>query len=122
MVLVYVVPNFVPSYARLSLPDSASEIQEYRSGVYDYLDIVKASLPEDEFSSYAKSLNFEQRYSSRTDNDVQSVLDMTFSDAPAWWDPPEADERTYFNYTKGDEHLEYVKYSNGKVYHLKASW
>jgi hypothetical protein len=122
VLLVYVVPNFVPSQARLSLPDSAKDIEEYRSGVSDYLDVVKASMPERDFFAYAKSLSFEKVYSPQQHSAIQPILDMAFSHTPVWWDPPAADERTFFNYTQGDDNLEYVKYHNGKIYHLKASW
>ena len=113
-----VVDLVVPSKAIARLPKSATNEQEYYQGVIDYVRSVKASLPPEDYEEYAKSMGFKTRFSERDPN--RMYANLGHGDAPEWWDPPRADETTYFEYDAG--WTRFLKYKEGVVYYMDCSW
>jgi hypothetical protein len=110
---------------RKALPAEASDIIEHLShGAIggDFARFLKASLPENRYSDYAKSLGLSERFNPQKHQRIQSTLNMTIDDAPSWWTPPEVDSTAYFEHKEGDDYLRVLRYHDGSVYFLVLSW
>jgi hypothetical protein len=83
---------------------------------------LKASLPANRYSDYAKSLGLSERFDPDVNQGIQSTLNLKLYDAPAWWNPPEVDSTSYFEHKKGDDYMRVLRYYNGSVYLLELSW
>ena len=120
----FLLDYFMPSAARSKLPPSATQIQEYYSCSWngDFVRVIKAKLPREEYVSYAQSLSLATLFDPAINHDIESEINMGVGDAPTWWTPPRASRTTYFRYEKGDDYLEVLSYSNGYVYYLVSSW
>ncbi len=114
---------FMPSAARRALPGSATVVQEYYSDSWngDYVRCVRAKLPEADFPLYAKHLGLTERFDPVAHADITNMINMSF-DVPDWWAPPQAGPTTYFQYKRGDDFLEVLKFSEGYVYFVSTSW
>jgi len=122
--VLLLLDTFMPSGARRALPSSAADIQEYYSDSWngDFVRLLKARLPEEDYEDYAKSLDLTIRFDESKHADIRSSIDMGAGDAPSWWDPPRSNDTTYFDHVKGDDYVQTLKYSNGTVYLLIVSW
>lgn len=121
---VLLLDRFIPSAARRKLPASATQIQEYYSNCWngDFVRLIKAKLPRQEYAKYAGSLNLASLYDPAIRQDMEGTINMGIGDAPSWWNPPTASGTTYFEYKKGNDCLQVLSYSNGYVYYLVTSW
>ena len=122
--ILYLLDTFMPSAARRALPKSATDIQEYYSDSWngDFVRLIKARLPKDDYEEYAKALDLSTRFDESTHADIRSMIDIGAGDAPAWWDPPPSSSTTYFDHVRGDDYVKTLKYSNGTVYLFIGSW
>lgn len=113
----------MPSTARRSLPESATDVQEHYSDSWngDYVRCIKARLPEIDLPLYAKKLGLSERFDPAAHHDIANLIDISF-DGPDWWTPPPATQTTYFGYERGDDFLQVLKYSSGYVYFVSTSW
>ena len=125
LVALFVVDDIVPSAARRALPDSADSVREYYSDAWinpDFVRLVKAELPSEDYPRFATALGLTQRFDPVIHGDMRSTLEMGIGDAPEWWDPPSATTTTYFDHVEGGEFVEVLRYNNGTVYYLVSSW
>ena len=118
----FLVDYFMPSAAERALPSSAKNIQTYFSGFNDFARLIKADILPEDYSTYAAALNLTERFDPSLHADIETMLNIGVGDAPAWWNPPKASETTYFEHTKGDDYLRYLKIADGRIYHLTLSW
>ena len=108
----------LPSAATRNLPHSATEKQEYFAGFNDYVRLIKAKLPPEDFDLYAQNLGMSNKYN-KNDPD-KMYANLGHGDAPIWWDPPKASENTYFEYRTG--YVRCLKYDAGVVYYMECTW
>ncbi len=121
----YFLREFRTSDGRKSLPAEAANVEEYLiHGIVggDFTRLLKASLPAERYSDYAKSLGLSERFDSQKHHRIESSLSMKIGDAPSWWNPPEIDSTTYFQHKEGDDYLRVLRYRNGSVYLIVCSW
>ncbi len=121
----YLYNVLIPSKARRALPESASHIQEYFSGGWnsDFLRLIKAKLPKEDYEKYAESLGLTKHFDeSKNGKKLRALLNMLFGGDQDWWDPPDASKTTYYDYVKERDYIEALKYSNGTIYYFATSW
>jgi|GEM_PF-1737303 len=127
----YFLREFQTSAGRKALPAEAANVEQYlKHGIIggDFIRLLKASLPAERYSDYAKSLGLSDTFDPRVHQRIEPTLNMNptlnmkIGDAPGWWNPPEVDSTTYFEYKEGDDHLRVLRYHNGSVYLLDLSW
>jgi hypothetical protein len=107
------------------LPPSAANVTEHLTHGFvggDFWRLLKADLPKEDYAVYAKSLNLHTLYQPERDQAVEGSINLKIGDAPEWWNPPNTDSTTYFEHIKGDDHLRVLRYHNGSIYYLVASW
>lgn len=112
----------MPSAAERALPESAENVQCHHSGLNDYVRLIKANMPREDFENYARSLKLSRRYNPSKHKKIEGLLNVGIGDAPPWWDPPDANETTYFEHTEGHEYVRFLKYHNGRVYYMELKW
>lgn len=122
--VLLLLDTFMPSGARRALPRSATHIQEYYSDSWngDFVRLLKARLPVEDYEDYAKSLDLTIRFDESKHADIRSSIDIGAGDVPSWWDPPRSSDTTYFDHVKGDDYVQTLKYLNGTVYLFIVSW
>lgn len=121
----YFAREFGTSDGRKSLPREASNVQEHLThGIIpaDFTSLLKASLPVERYTDYARALGFPEQFDPKANERIESILNMTIGDAPTWWDPPKVDATTYFEHQEGDDHLRVLRYHDGSVYLLVLRW
>ncbi|MEI6071520.1 MAG: hypothetical protein WCS31_06990 [Verrucomicrobiae bacterium] len=120
---VVLLNRFTPSAPRSKLPPSATDIQEYYSvsGNGDFVRLIKAKMPQQEYPEYARRLQLVTIFDPATHRNLESMINIGIGGAPPWWNPPKASKTTYFENNKSD-YLQVLSYSNGYVYYLVASW
>ena len=121
----YPIRELQTSAGRKALPTDAANVEEYLiHGFFggDSTRLLKASLPAERYSDYAKSLELSERFDPQVHHRIESILNMKIGDAPIWWDPPQVDSTAYFKHKEGDDHLRILRYHNGSVYLLVMSW
>ncbi len=118
----FLVDYFMPSASERALPSSAKYVQTYFRGFNDFARLIKADIDPEDYSTYAEAINLTKRFDPSLHADIETMLNITVGDAPAWWNPPRADETTYFEYTEGDDYLRYLKIADGRIYQLTLSW
>lgn len=120
-----IVDKIVPSKARRALPYSAAEVQEYYSSAGftgDFTHVLKARLPERDFSQYAKNLGLTEKYDPRKYGSAYDHLKTSVGDVPDWWDEPMELDNCYFQLLPGKEFVERIKWKDGWVYFLAVAW
>jgi hypothetical protein len=120
--ILKVVLKLGSSQARLALPQDVQDVHEYGSGFVDYVRLVKAKIPEQEYTGYVSRMGLRTKYDPALHGEYRSTLHMSFSDAPRWWDPPDGLEGCFFNFTPGSNHYEISWFHNGYVYYCSTSW
>ena len=113
------------SVARKALPAEAANVEEcLKHGIIgsDFTRFLKASLPADRYSDYAKSIGLSDRFDPLVHQKIEPNLNMIICGAPGWWTPPEVDSTSFFEYKEGDDHLRVLRYHNGVVYLVELSW
>ncbi|MEP4076220.1 hypothetical protein [Haloferula sp.] len=113
------------SPGRQALPSSAANIEEALAHHFvggDFTRLLKADLTESDFSGYAKSLGLTERFDPEVHQHIEPTLNRTIGDAPAWWNPPEVDSTTFFDYEDGEDYLRVLRYRGGSVFLLVQSW
>ena len=121
----YFMREFRTSDGRKALPAEADNVEEYLiHGIVggDFTRLLKASLPAERYSDYAKSLGLTERFDPARHHGIAATLNMKIDGAPAWWNPPEIDSTTYFQHKEGDNYLRLLRYRNGSVYLMVLSW
>ncbi|MES2477076.1 MAG: hypothetical protein V4640_14925 [Verrucomicrobiota bacterium] len=121
----YPIREFRTSAGRKALPAEATQVKQHLNhGVFggDFTRLLKATLPAERYSDYAKSLGLSERFDSQVHHQIESTLNMKVDDAPAWWNPPAIDETAYFEHKQGDDYLRVLSYHNGSVFLLVRSW
>jgi hypothetical protein len=121
----YFLREFRTPEGRTALPAEATNVEEYLAHGFisgDFTWLLKASLPANRYSDYAKSLGLSERFDPEVHQGIQSTLNMMIGDAPVWWNPPEVDSTAYFEYKEGVTYLRLLRYHNGTVYLLELSW
>lgn len=121
----YFTREFRTSDGRKALPNEATNVQEYLGhGLIggDFTRLLKASLPAEHYSDYARALGLSERFDPQADDRIAPTLNMMIGDAPAWWHPPEVDTTAYFEHQEGDDYLRVLRYHDGSVYLLVLSW
>jgi hypothetical protein len=121
----YPIREFQTSAGRKALPADAANVEQYLiHGFFggDFTRLLKASLPAERYSDYAKSLGLSERFDPQVHHGMKSILNMKIGDAPLWWNPPEVHSTAYFQHKEGDEYLRVLRYHNGSVYLLVLSW
>ena len=121
----YFLREFRTPEGRTALPAEATNVEEYLAHGFistDFTWLLKASLPANRYSDYAKSLGLSERFDPDVNQGIQSTLNVKLSDVPAWWNPPEVDSTSYFEHKEGHDHLRILRYHNGSVYLLELSW
>jgi hypothetical protein len=121
----YGIKELTVSDGRKALPKDAANIEEdLVHGIIggDYTRRLKASLPPERYSDYARSLHLFERFDPEAHHRIESILNMTGGDAPVWWNPPKVDSATYFEHKEGDDYLKVLRYHNGSVYLLEQRW
>jgi hypothetical protein len=113
------------SEGRKALPLEATTLEEHLiHGFFggDFTRLLKASLPAERYSDYAKSLGLSERFDPQVHHRIEPILNWKILDAPSWWNPPEIDSTTYFQHKEGDDYLRVLRYHNGSVYLLVSRW
>lgn len=121
----YPLREFQTSDGRKALPRGAANVEEELiHGIFggDYTRLLKASLPAEQFSDYAKSLHLSERFDPQKHHGIETTLNMKIGDAPVWWNPPEVDTNDYFHHKAGDDYLRVLRYRDGSVYFLVVRW
>jgi hypothetical protein len=121
----YFLREFRASDGRKALPADAANVDEYliHGNVGgDFTRLLKASLPSNRYSDYAKSLDLSERFDPQRHHRIESILNTKIGEAPVWWNPPEINSTTYFQHKEGDDYLRVLRYHNGSVYLLVHSW
>lgn len=121
----YPIREFQTSAGRKALPKDAASVEEYLiHGFFggDFTRLLKASIPAERYSEYAKSLGLSERFDPQVHHRIESILNMKIGDAPIWWDPPRVDSNAYFKHKEKDDHLCVLRYHDGTVYLLVMSW
>ena len=120
---IWVLDNVVPSSAVRALPASASGVREYYHDNFtgDYVRVVKANMTESDYQTYARSLGLTERFDPTRDSDIESSIGARLC-GEVWWDPPSPSESTYFRHTRGEEHMQSLRFANGAAYFLSFSW
>ena len=121
----YPIRALQTSAGRKVLPASAANVEEYLiHGFFggDFTRLLKASLPAECYSDYAKSLGVFERFDPHVHHSIESIMNVKIGDAPIWWNPPKVDSTAYFKHKEGDDHLQVLCYQNGWVYLLISSW
>ena len=123
--LGYPLREFETSAGRKALPAEATNVEQYLGHGFfggDFVRLLKASLPVELYSDYAKSLGLSERFDPQVHQRIESTLNMWIGDAPMWWNPPEVDSTTFFEHEEGDDYLRVLRYHNGSVYLLVLRW
>jgi hypothetical protein len=115
----------MPSNARRHLPKSATDIQEYYHDYFngDYTRVLKARLPEADYSQYAKNLKLSGHVKSRENLPREGfyVMPQLKHARLSWWDPPDAWINCYYSSaTKGSSFTSIV-WHDGWVYFYACS-
>ena len=127
----YFLREFRTPEGRTALPAESTNVEEYLAHGFistDFTWLLKASLPANRYSDYAKSLGLSDKFDPRVHQKIEPTLNMNptldikVGDAPGWWNPPEVDSTSYFAYKEGDDHLRVLRYHNGSVYLMELSW
>ena len=121
----YPIRALQTSAGRKALPAEAANVKEYLiHGFFggDSTRLLKASLPAERYSDYAKSLELSERFDPQVHDRIEPILNMKIGEAPVWWNPPLVDSTTYFQYKEGDDYLRVLRYHNGLVYLLVIRW
>ncbi|MDC0087975.1 hypothetical protein OAI07_00375 [Akkermansiaceae bacterium] len=122
VVSLFVIDAVIPSEAKSALPNSAANVREYYSGTVDFVRLIKAELPQEDYVIYAANLGLTAQFNSAKHENIRRTIDMGISDAPSWWDPPNASGTTFFKYTEGDEYFQVLHYFKGTAYLVITSW
>lgn len=98
-------------------------MQEYYhdSWTGDFVRLLKARLPQADFPQYAKNLGLTERFDPVIHADIGGTIhSLRFVAGKKWFDPPPADQTTYFRHERGRHHSysEVLWYSNGFVYFI----
>jgi len=99
-------------------------VQEYYNDNWngDFVRLLKARLPEADFPQYAKNLGLTERFDPVTHADVDGIIhNLRFVSGQKWFDPPPADQTTYFKHQRGPHthsYSEVLWHSNGFVYFI----
>jgi hypothetical protein len=120
----YFLRELRTSDGRKALPAEAAHVEEWLvHGMVggDFTRLLKASLPAERYSDYAASLGLSERFAPQQHHN-EATLNMKMGDAPGWWNPPEIDSTSYFQYKEGDDYLRVLRYRNGSVYLSEHSW
>lgn len=121
----YPLREFRTSDGRKALPPEAANVKEdLVHGIFgrDYTRLLKASLPAERYSDYAKSLHLSERFDPQVHHRIETTLNTKIGGAPVWWNPPEVDSTAYFQHKEGDDFLRVLRYHDGSVYLLVVSW
>jgi hypothetical protein len=121
----YPIRELTVSDGRHALPKDATNIEEdLIHGIFggDYTRRLKASLPSERYSDYAKALHLSVRFDPQAHHKIERILNMNGGEAPVWWNPPKVDSTTYFEHKEGDDYLKVLRYHNGSVYLLVQRW
>lgn len=113
------------TYAKRNLPETASNVQEYSrdtgfSG--DYLRLLKADIPQKDFSEYVVALGMTEVY--LEDKHLGIIKNqMRYSNLPDWWDNtiPEEDN-AYILYDTKKEIFKLLFWKDSKVYYVSSGW
>ena len=122
---VLIVDKVVPSKARRALPDSASDVQEYYHDCLfppDFVRVIKARLPEEDFQQYARNLGLTMKYDPNIHGSEYDHVKMLIGSVPDWWDEPRDLDNCYFKHTPGDEYFTRAKWKDGFVYFVAIAW
>jgi hypothetical protein len=88
LILPDVFVRIMPSKARRSLPDTATEIREEFEGLIccDHLRLLKARMPQEGFREFIKNYGLKVKYDPTThDNKITTILNVKYSGSPDWW-------------------------------------
>jgi hypothetical protein len=121
----YPIRKFQTSAGKKALPLEASSLEEYLNhGIFggDFTRLLKATLPAERYTDYAKSLGICQRFDPQVHDRIEPTLNWKSLDAPLWWNPPKVDSTTYFEHKEGDDYLRVLRYHNGSVYLHVQQW
>lgn len=96
VIILLLADRFVPSSARRALPASATEIQEYYDDSWngDFARVIKAKLPEKDYTEYARRLGLTVRFDPLKHAEIASSINMGVG-GPEWWNPPQATETIF---------------------------
>ena len=120
----YPLREFRTSDGRKALLPGATNVEEdLVHGIFggDHTRLLKASLPAERYSDYAKSLHLTERFDPQMHRSIETTLNIKI-DAPVWWNPPEVDSTTYFQHKQGDDYLRVLRYHHGSIYYLVMAW
>lgn len=115
------------SNSRKYLPISATEINEYYDSSWngDYVRLLKAKLPYQDFQNYAKALRLNGHYTEgcKIDQETKSLAFISFMEAPEWWNPPdkEVTKEFYYSHPSSDE-IYSLTWHAGYVYNINYVW
>lgn len=120
---IWLADAYLPSRLRLSLPSSATEIQEYYRewGNGDYTRILKARLPIEDYQRFANRLRFDGKYAI-TNGIPPTRSRFPIVGGPPWWNPPDDPELANFKDDPRHDSATSIRYKDGWVYYLSVSW
>jgi hypothetical protein len=107
------------------LPKSAQDVHEFYTadGFHaDYVYLIKAKIEPAEYIEYVNLLKMPIRYDININAELKSKLNTGYSGTPKWWDPPNMNEMSYYEYDDRHNFKDIVIYANGYVYYYSAKW
>ena len=117
--------RFGPSRARRALPSSAQEINEKWMGLGffgDFSRVLKARLPEEDYSAFVKNLGLETQFDPVLHDGTNRIPVNIHVGGPKWWNEPQDLENCFFVYEPEHDYVCRVQYRNGFVYFTEAKW
>jgi len=122
-----VVYTCLPSAARRALPASAGDVKEFYQPDFggDFVRCIKARLPETDFPVYARNLGLRRHFDSSEHGGIgRRLVNIEYSDAPEWWDPPGGEPGIdwYYDQDPNVPVNEDLTWRNGYVYYCAFSW
>ena len=124
LVLLVLFHDFLmPSTVWWKLPFSASEVDEYYDDSWngDFIRVLKAKLPPEDYERFAASLGLTTKYDPIVHSEIYNDLNSCGCNE-SWWDPPNPSTNSYFTHTKGGENTTILRYDNGYVYFCVSAW
>ena len=119
------IPNLlvriIPSKARLSLPRSATEIQEkyYGCVFYDYFRILKAKVSEEDYRLFIKNYGSLIKYDPTVHDDLILVrINRSLCDAPSWWTDQHVDDGYFIS--GSNDYFVSVKFIDGYLFYFES--